>query len=133
MDLEKLMSEFLEYLEIEKNVSLLTIRNYRHYLNRFLGFLTAYSPTPSVKTGVKSLPVSTITPEAIRQFRLHLARFADEKGLTLNRVTQNYHLIAIRSFLKYLTRRDLKVLAPETIELPKAESHRISFLDHDQV
>lgn len=124
MPLQQLINDFLEYLEIEKNVSKLTIRNYRHYLMRFLGFLTGHSPTPEAKD---------ITPEIVRQYRLFLSRFTDEKNLTLKRVTQNYHLIALRSFLKYLTRKGQKVLAPETIELGKAESHSIKFLEREQI
>lgn len=124
MLLQQLIDDFLEYLEIEKNVSKLTIRNYRHYLHRFLVFLTPYSPTPEA---------SNITPEVIRQYRLFLSRFTDENNLTLKRVTQNYHLIALRSFLKFLTRKGQKVLAPETIELGKAESRSIKFLERDAI
>lgn len=126
MNLESLLKDFLEYLEIERNVSQLTIRNYKHYLERFLGFLAAHSPTPP--SGVEA-----INAESIRQYRLYLSRFVDDHGLSLKRVTQNYHLIALRSFLKYLNRRDIPVLSPDKIELPKAESHTIKFLDHDQV
>lgn len=124
MALQELIHDFLEYLEIEKNVSKLTIRNYRHYLHRFLVFLTPYSPTPEA---------SNITPEVIRQYRLFLSRFNDENNLTLKRVTQNYHLIALRSFLKYLTRKGQKVLPPETIELGKVESRSLKFLERGQI
>ena len=142
MDLHQLLKEFLEYLEIEKNVSRLTIRNYRHYLERFLAFLTGLppeasakggSPTPSVKTSVKSVTVSAITPETVRQYRLYLSRYVDGHGISLKRITQNYHLIALRSFLKYLTKRQVPCLAPETIELGKAESRSIKFLEREQV
>jgi len=155
LNLSQLVAEFLEYLEIEKNVSPLTIRNYRHYLKRFLGFLARrslgeggltrsadakaladrHSPAPPSGTEAKiqALTLNSITPEAIREFRLYLARFADAKNLTLKRVTQSYHLIAIRSFLKYLTRRGIKALAPETIELPKVESRSLKFLEREQV
>lgn len=125
MDLQTLVREFLEYLEIERNVSKLTIRNYKHYLGRFLGFLAGHSPTPP-------LPAA-ITAESIRQFRLYLSRFSDERGMTLKRVTQNYHLIALRSFLKYLAKRDIAVVSADKIDLPKAESHSIKFLERDQI
>jgi len=121
MDLFDLVKDFLEYMEIERNVSQLTIRNYKHYLERFLGFLKQ-SSTPS-----------DITAENIRQYRLYLSRFTDKNNLTLKRVTQNYHLIALRSFLKYLLKRDIAVIAPEKIDLPKAESRSIKFLERDQV
>ncbi len=143
MNLETLLKEFLEYLEIERNVSYLTIRNYKHYLERFLAFLGSPilgdSSTPSVSreagsdSAGKILKPSDITAESIRQYRLFLSRFTDAHQMTLKRVTQNYHLIALRSFLKYLNKRDIAVISPDKIELPKAESHSIKFLDHDQV
>jgi site-specific recombinase XerD len=132
MDLETLIKEFLEYLEIERNVSQLTIRNYAHYLSRFLAFLGSDPLSPGVKT-VKSVKPSDITSESIRQYRLYLSRFADEHDMTLKRVTQNYHLIALRSFLKYLLKRDIAVVPPEKIDLPKAESRSLKFLEREQV
>jgi site-specific recombinase XerD len=147
MDLASLINDFLEYLEIERNVSKLTIRNYRHYLERFLGFMAGPSPTssaaisaeggiPDAKSEKPQLPrvnIDKIDGEKIHQYRLYLSRFADERGLTLKRVTQNYHLIALRSFLKYLLRRDIAVMAPEKIDLPKADSHSIKFLEREQI
>ena len=127
MDLATLITEFLEYLEVERNVSRLTIRNYKHYLERFLAFLGSSAP-PSSK-----VPVSTITTDSVRKYRLFLSRYADERGLSLKRVTQNYHLIALRSFLKYCLKRDVAVMAPEKIDLPKADSHSIKFLERTDV
>lgn len=135
MNLEQLIKDFLEYLEIERNVSQLTIRNYRHYLERFAHFLAGASsptpPPPSVKTS--SVKISDINTESIRQYRLYLSRFADEKGMSLKRVTQNYHLIALRSFLKYLAKRDIASISPDKIDLPKAESRSIKFLEHNDM
>lgn len=144
MDIGRLIIEFLEYLEIERNVSKLTVRNYKHYLERFLTFMahdTAPSPTspPPVKTQENSVkqtphvPVENINQEAIRQYRLYLSRFVDEKGISLKRVTQNYHLIALRSFLKYLAKRDIASISPDKIELPKTESRSIKFLEKADV
>lgn len=157
MSLPKLINEFLEYLEIERNVSKLTIRNYKHYLERFLYYLAGVSgsPPPSasemVKKGDNTAQITTspqenaimqkldkvtekdITSDSIREFRLYLSRYEDEHGLTLKRITQNYHLIAIRSFLKYLLKRDYQVVPPEKIDLPKAESRSIRFLEREQV
>lgn len=139
MNLEQMIRDFLEYLEIERNVSKLTIRNYRHYLERFLGFLAA-SPLSSGMKTVKTLRQSSeqltpsdITSESIRQYRLYLSRYVDEHGISLKRVTQNYHLIAIRSFLKYLLKRDIPVITPDKIDLPKAESRSIKFLEREAV
>jgi len=129
MYIEQLISDFLEYLEIEKNVSTLTIRNYRHYLERFLDFLASHSPAQSVKT----VKISELTVETVRQYRLYLSRYVDQKGMSLKRVTQNYHLIALRSFLKHLLARDIAVLSPDNIELAKAESRSIQYLERDAV
>ncbi len=126
MDLEKLIKDFLEYLEIERNVSQLTVRNYAHYLYRFLAFLQKGAPSPAVT-------VKFITNDSIREYRLYLSRYVDKNGISLKRVTQNYHLIAIRSFLKYCLKRDVAVVAPEKIDLPKAESRSIKFLEREQV
>ena len=124
--IEVLIKDFLEYLEIERNVSQLTIRNYAHYLRRFVEFLQNGSPSPAIT-------VKSITNDSIREYRLFLSRYTDKNNLTLKRVTQNYHLIALRSYLKYCLKRDVPVVAPEKIDLPKAESRSIKFLERDQV
>lgn len=133
MDLQTLINEFLEYLEIERNVSKLTIRNYKHYLERFVAFLGGVPQTPSSPPSVKTVKISDVNSESIRQFRLYLSRFTDEHGMSLKRVTQNYHLIALRSFLKYAAKRDVALVSPDKIDLPKAESRSIKFLERDQV
>lgn len=122
--LTELLTEFYEYLEIERNVSPLTIRNYKHYLNRFVSWFQGASST---------LQPSAIDQNTIRRYRLFLSRYVDADGLTLKRITQNYHLIALRSFLKFLARRDVKTLSAEKIELGKAESRSLKFLARDQV
>lgn len=77
--------------------------------------------------------VDQVDQEVVRQYRLFLARYADGKGLTLKRVTQGYHVIALRSFLKYLTRKEVKTIAPESLDIPKGESRSLKFLDGDQM
>lgn len=133
MDVDQLLKDFLEYLEIERNVSQLTIRNYRHYLERFIGYLKDGSSPASSPPSVKTVKISDVTADTIRGYRLHLSRFVDERGLSLKRVTQNYHLIALRSFLKYLAKRDIPSITPDKIDLPKSESHSIKFLTREQV
>lgn len=145
MELDRLVKDFLEYLEIERNVSQLTIRNYRHYLMRFLAYLTGQSPSPpgspdgtsEAKSGPSAskrrYTVADITPDKVREYRLFLSRYVDEHGVSLKRVTQNYHLIALRSLLKYAAKRDLPSIAPDKIDLPKAESHSIKFLEREQI
>lgn len=146
MSLPSLVTDFLEHLEVERNVSQLTIRNYRHYLNRFLDFLAgeeekkeAKIPSPTLssqengKQWRQHLTEKDIMPESIRQYRLFLSRFVDENGVSLKRVTQNYHLIALRSFLKYAMKRDIAVLSPDKIDLPKGESRSLKFLERESV
>ncbi|OGD85718.1 hypothetical protein A2696_01830 [Candidatus Curtissbacteria bacterium RIFCSPHIGHO2_01_FULL_41_13] len=124
-NLTALVTEFLEYLEIERNLSPLTIRDYRHYLNNFIGWSTKHSPI--------SRP-QDLTIELIRKYRVYLAHYNSPNGnLPIKKVTQNYYVIALRSFLRYLIRKDLAVVAPEKIELPRTESRSLKFLDRDQL
>ncbi len=118
--LAPLINDFLDYLEIEKNRSPRTRANYDFYLRRFIEFAGDISP-------------SGITGEKIRAYRLHLNRLADHKGELLKKNTQNYHLIALRSFLKYLAKRDIESLAPEKIELGKMPERQVAFLESDDL
>lgn len=104
-DLKELKTQFLEYLEIEKGRGVKTVENYDRYLNRFLAFSKAKSP-------------SQITEQAVREFRITLNRSGGVSG-TMKKNTQNYHLIALRAFLKFLRKRDVSSLNPERIELAK--------------
>jgi site-specific recombinase XerD len=121
--LPELIDQFLEHLEIEKNASKLTIRDYRHYLDSFHNW---YSPSPT-----KSIETLSLTE--IRKYRVHLANRTDEKGRQLKKVTQNYYVIALRSFLRYLIKNDIKTLEPSKIDLPKTESRSLKFLERDQI
>ncbi len=123
-NLENLINNFLEYLEIEKNCSKLTIRNYRFYLKRFKNWLEKDSPGGSIKD---------LSTDTVRKYRVYLSNYADDKGFTLKRVTQSYHIIALRSFLRFLIRNDYKTLAPEKIDLPKVESKSLKFLERDHL
>jgi site-specific recombinase XerD len=114
------LRRFLEYLEIEKGRAQLTVRNYEFYLQRFIEY--AKDPVPSA-----------ITSEDVRQYRLWLNRLENSRRTGqdegLKKTTQNYHLIALRSFLKYLARNDVETLAPEKIELAKQSAREPQFLD----
>jgi len=116
MHCDEAIKDFLEYLEIERNRSPRTIRNYRFYLSRF----AEWAGNP---------PVREITAEAVRKYRLALNRFEGADGALLKKNTQNYHLIALRSFLKYLAKRDITALAPEKIELAKTPERTVDFLE----
>jgi len=118
------IDEFLEYLEVEKGSSPLTIRNYKHYLKRFMGWLT--------KEGIR-LNLNDINPEVVRQYRVYLSRLTDGKDGTLARKTQGYHVIALRSFLRWLIKNDFKVMSPDKIDLPKIPERTVKFLSGDQV
>lgn len=123
--LKNLTEEFLESLQVEKGCSPLTIRNYRQYLNRFLNYLS--STLPEVDAPKK------IDLKVIKKYRLYLARFTDEEGLTLSRATQAYYLIGLRAFLRWLNKNDYRTLAPEKIDLPKIETSSLKFLTREQV
>lgn len=119
--MNKYITEFLEYLEIERNRSQRTIRNYDFYLQRFSKW--AKNPNPE-----------NITAELVRRFRLWLNRTIEGKqGDNLKKSTQNYHLIALRSFLKYLSKRDIKSLAPEKIELARQPERSVEFLEIEEL
>lgn len=120
MNIKDLKSQFLEYLEIEKNRSPKTIENYNHYLTRFINFAKVENPRD-------------ITEEAIRKYRLTLNRTTDERGKSLKKVTQNYHIIALRSFLKYLAKRDIRTVPAEKIELGKQEEREVVFLESSEL
>src|SRR3990167_8967330 len=102
MDLKDLKIQYLEHLEIEKNRSPKTMENYGRYLDRFLQFAKVSSP-------------SEITEDLIRQYRLYLNRLKNNEGDGLKKVTQNYHIIALRNFLKYLAKRDIKSVSAEKV------------------
>lgn len=126
MQLDDLITDYLEYLEVEKNASPLTLRNYHHYLVRFKNWLKQVSPN-------LLNDVTKINLETIRKYRLYLSRLRDVHNEPLSRATQNYHITAIRAFFRYLIKRDIKVLAPEKIDLPKAESRSLKFLNREQI
>ena len=114
------MTDFLEYMEVERGRSLRTIENYSHYLNRFDEF-------------AGETKVAGITTDTISKWRQWLNRYVGEDGRSISRTTQNYHLIAMRSFLRYLAKRDIKSLSPDKIELAQAKRPQVSFLDKDEV
>ncbi|MBU1126371.1 MAG: site-specific tyrosine recombinase/integron integrase [Patescibacteria group bacterium] len=119
--LQKYIKQFLEYLEVERGRSSKTIENYHFYLNRFSDW--AGEPTPQ-----------KIDLEMVRKFRLYLNREIEGRDdITLKKTTQNYHLIALRSFLKYLSKIDIKTLAPEKIELAKQGTRTVEFLEEDEL
>ncbi len=118
--LADMFMDYIEYLEVEGGRSTRTAENYRLYLERVVEFMG-------------DIDVEAITPEMIRKYRLWLNRHVNESGQTLSLMTQNYHLIALRGFLKYLSYRDISSVSPEKIILPKVVRKQVTFLHFDEV
>jgi site-specific recombinase XerD len=123
-ELEKHINDFFDYMEVEKNSSKLTIRDYRHYLEVFTKWYSSTLPEKSI---------SDLDMGTVRKYRVYLANRVDDKGKTLKKVTQNYYVIALRSFLRFLIKNDHKTLEPSKIELPKTESRSLKFLEREQI
>jgi len=117
-EIGKKAEEFLEYLQVERGSSPLTIRNYRHYLDRFVTWLLSKNIIANLKN---------INQDVVRGYRVYLA------NLGLGRNTQGYHAIAIRSFLKWLIKNDYAVMAPDKIDLPKVTDRQVKFLSGEMV
>ena len=127
MDLNDLINDFLEHLEVEAGRSKKTVENYRLYLERFYDIVCEILGRNDVKP-------ADITKEVLRKYRLKLNRYGSENGdEDLQVITQTYHLIALRGFLKYLARRDIKSLDPSLVELPHVKRKQVTFLHFDEV
>jgi len=123
--LQELKREFLEYTEIERGRSLKTVENYERYLDRFLTFLKSDNP-------------KSITDSSLREYRLWLNRQVSRtiRGKaqdTLKKKTQNYYLIALRAFLKYLAKRGVESLSPDRIELAKIGERQIDLITANEL
>jgi site-specific recombinase XerD len=129
-EIAKKVKDFLEYLTVERGSSPLTIRNYKHYLSRFMLWMESQ--------GIRE-ELRDINQDMVRSFRVYLSNLPGEKRssgggkATLARRTQGYHVIALRSFLKWLIRNDYAVMAPDKIDLPKIEERQVKFLSGEQV
>lgn len=120
MYISELIIDFLEYLEVEQNRSQKTSENYHLYLNRLVDF-------------AGDVDISKVNNELIRKWRLWLARYQNEQGDSLSKITQAYHLIALRSFLKFCSKRGIEALTPEKVELPHIVRKQVSFLNEDEL
>lgn len=123
-ELEKYLKDFLDYLEIEKNRSLRTINNYAFYLNRYCLWLADNG---------RPLSLIELNQDNLREYRKWLNRLETSERENLKKNTQNYHLIALRSWLKYLAKRDLDVMSPEKVELAKMPERQVDFLEAEEV
>lgn len=123
-EIRKKVEQFLEHLEVERDASPLTIRNYNHYLKRFLSWLR--------KENIRR-NLEDINQEIVQQYRVYLSRLPDGKGSVLSSRTRGYHLIALRSLLKWLIKNDYKVMSPENIVIPRSSKKQIIFLTGAEV
>lgn len=120
MYISELIIDFIEHLEVERGRSSKTAENYRRYLERLIEF-----------TG--DIEVEKITPELLRKYRLWLNRYISDSGSELSITTQFYHLVALRGFLHYLSKRNIESLAPNKVELPKVHRKQVTFLHYEEV
>jgi site-specific recombinase XerD len=120
MLLSKAKTDFLEYLEIEQNRSVKTIGNYDHYLTRLIDY-------------AGDIKVSDIDAELVRKWRLWLNRLGTNTSDELDKATQNYHLIALRSFLKFCAKRDIAALSADKIELARTRRKQVTFLSPEEL
>lgn len=120
MYISDILLDYIEYIEVEGGRSKHTARNYKLYLERFIEFSD-------------NLQVDKISEEVLRKYRLWLNRYNNERGEDLIKLTQYYHLVALRGFLTYLSKRNIKSLSPEKIELPKVSKKQVTFLYYDEI
>jgi site-specific recombinase XerD len=120
MFVSELIMDYIEHLEVEGGRSYKTAENYKLYLERFVEFSN-------------DTTVDKITSEIVRKYRLWLNRYKNNNEDELATITQSYHLIALRGFLGYLSKRDIASLSPEKIELPKISRKQVTFLHYDEV
>jgi len=124
LTLRRLIRRYLSFIEVEKNYSKFTIRNYSHYLKMFSDWFEKHYEQEYIEK---------LTDDMVRRYRLFLTHFEDVHGKRLSPTTQSYYVIALRAFLKYCARKGIKTLSPEKVDLPKSENHNIKFLEREQV
>lgn len=120
MYLSELIVDFIEHVEVERGRSQRTAENYHLYLMRLIEY-------------AGDIEIEKITEETVRKYRLWLNRYHNEQGDSLSTLTQSYHLIALRSFLAYASKRDFDTLSPEKIDLPKVSRKQVTFLNEEEV
>lgn len=127
MLLKEAIEDFLEYCELDKNLSQRTVRMYSYYVKFFYKWISDYFESDSID-------VQDISSDTIRKFRLHIAREYENpfKG-ELKKQTQNYFLVALRSLFRYLTKKGIPVISPDQIELGKREDRQVKFLNPEDL
>ena len=120
MDLETLIQEYLDYLAIERGRSKRTIANYSHYLTRLIDY-------------AGNITIDEVTPELVRKWRLWLHELGSDRSDELGKATQNYHLIALRNFLKFCHKRNIDAMSADQIELAKVARSKVTFLSNEEL
>ncbi|OGK29539.1 hypothetical protein A3B02_02340 [Candidatus Roizmanbacteria bacterium RIFCSPLOWO2_01_FULL_42_14] len=129
IDVREAIQRFLEYCELDKNLSQRTVRMYAYYLEFFYSWLMSGQTSDAA-----NIIVSDITEETIRNFRLYLSNvYINPYKGALKRQTQNYFLVALRSFFRFLIRKGYHALSPEQIDLGKTSERTIKFLHNEEV
>jgi site-specific recombinase XerD len=123
--LPDLVTDFIEYGELERNFSPLTVRMYDYYLRHFVHWL---------ETKHQTTEASQISYEMVKQYRLHLSRYVSEQTkFPLKKSTQNYFMVALRAFLRYLVKKGHQTLSPDQVELGKQEDRQLKYLEQEQL
>ncbi len=145
MQLREAIDDFLVHCEVGRYLSRKTVENYRHYLKRFEEFVEGGRKGRKGLKGLKGVkgvrgvvdggrfPVDHITLPLLQRYRLFLNDCRDADGDPLSIKTQQYHLIALRAFLKHLAKRDIESLSAEKVELPKVPPRTVEALVRDEV
>ncbi len=128
MLLKPLLTDYLNFIEIEKNRSINTRDNYERYILHFLRWLSSY-----LGKSYETLIPKDISYDSLREYRLFLNREIVDSGEQRKKNTQGYYIIALRNFLKYLIRRDIDVISPDKIDLPKAGDREINIISEDEL
>ena len=142
MNITEYKNQFLEYVEIEKGRSHLTVRNYNHYINRYIDFLKSKLNKREILES--DISNSVATEKLMREYRLYLNRLPKNSNVskkvvrklseeTLDKKTQNYHMIALRAFLKYLRKRGVECYDPEKIELAKTSQRELDLITESEL
>jgi site-specific recombinase XerD len=153
MNLSEYKSQYLEYIEIEKGRSQLTVHNYDHYISRFIKFLNN-DKKDSEGNEVDNIKIDEITDAKMREYRIFLNRLSSNPNessakvniknsvsivknripeKTLDKKTQNYHMIALRAFFKFLRKRNVNIYDPEKIELAKTSQRELDLITNKEL
>ncbi|MEN9327839.1 MAG: hypothetical protein RI947_647 [Candidatus Parcubacteria bacterium] len=127
MGIKEATDRFLEYCELDRNLSLRTVRMYSYYIHFFKDWMLE-------KQKAEDYDVEKIDEEIIRNFRLYISHeYKNPHKGVLKRQTQNYFLVSLRSLFRFLIKQKLKVVSPEMIELGKQRDRTIKFLQPDEL